>query len=100
MSSRATVILGALGLQRPEWVERAACRGYAELHGGPARDRLFFPSRGEATKPAKAICADCPVSQECLEYALVAGLTDGVWGGLSARERKRLRRARRQAVAS
>jgi hypothetical protein len=78
---------------RPEWFERAACRGYADEHGGPARDAVFFSARGQSTKPAVAICADCPVRQDCLDHALAANVKHGIWGGLSTRERKRLRRA-------
>lgn len=54
---------------------------------------VFFPARddhdGQAL--AKAICAGCPVAAECLEYAQREGLTDGFFGGLSARQRKKLR---------
>lgn len=82
----------------PAFFAEAACRGYAELHGGPARDKLFFPRRGHVNGAAKAICADCPVRIECLEYALVTGANHGIWGGLSERERKRIRHQRRIAA--
>lgn len=56
---------------------------------------LFFPTRGEDTSAAKAICAHCPVKDVCLEVAIVNGEKFGIWGGLSERERRRLRKARR-----
>jgi len=60
---------------------------------------LFFPGRGESTTDAKAICARCPVRQECLDYALDHTERFGIWGGLSERERRRIRRQRHQAAA-
>lgn len=72
-------------MQQPEqsWMGEAACRGVSP--------DLFFPDRGESTAPAKAVCAGCPVSDECLEYAIRGREMFGVFGGLSARERLRLR---------
>ncbi|MEU4261779.1 WhiB family transcriptional regulator [Streptomyces sp. NPDC025273] len=64
---------------------------------------LFFPigSTGPAlvqTEDAKAVCAACPVRDQCLEWALENGQDSGVWGGLSENERRALkRRSRRQA---
>ncbi len=55
---------------------------------------LFFPERGASTREAKAVCRACVVREECLEYALVNGEKFGIWGGLSERERRRLRRQR------
>lgn len=54
---------------------------------------LFHPGRGESTEPAKAVCSDCPVRLACLDYALAHRERHGVWGGLSERERRSLRRA-------
>jgi len=71
---------------RPDaWKTAAACRG--------TDPELWYPGRGQDTKHAKAICADCPVRAECLQ----AGLREyfGIWAGLSERERRRLRRTRR-----
>ncbi len=68
------------------WREEAACSG---------SDNSFFFPHGEddaAVAPAKAICAVCPVRDECLQYALATNQTEGVWGGLSGPERRRLRR--------
>jgi WhiB family transcriptional regulator, redox-sensing transcriptional regulator len=58
---------------------------------------LFFPLRGESTAPAKAACRGCVVREECLEYALANGEKFGIWGGMSERERRRLRRDRKAA---
>ena len=71
-----------------DWRVRAACAGYP--------NELFFPvgeSPDEAiiTK-AKGICAVCPVSDNCLSYALETNQRSGVWGGTSEKERKSLRR--------
>ncbi|MGH9224344.1 MAG: WhiB family transcriptional regulator [Acidimicrobiales bacterium] len=55
---------------------------------------LFFPERGASTREAKAVCRACVVRMDCLEYALVNGEKFGIWGGLSERERRRLRRQR------
>ena len=60
---------------------------------------LFFPERGASTKEAKAVCRGCQVREDCLEYALANGEKFGIWGGLSERDRRRHRRARRQEAA-
>ena len=66
----------------------AACRG--------KDPDLWFPERGDDTRPAKAICATCPddVNAACLEFALEHGETFGLWGGKSERQRRRIRRER------
>ena len=53
---------------------------------------IFLPERGESTARAKAICAGCPIQAECLDFALEHDQRVGVWGGLAAKERRRLRR--------
>lgn len=65
------------------WMDRAACRG-EDIN-------IFFVERGEDVRPALQICDGCPVQEECLDYALVHNIQVGVWGGLSARQRRRLR---------
>ena len=55
---------------------------------------LFFPERGASTKEAKAVCKGCVVREDCLEFALQNGEKFGIWGGLSDRERRRIRRQR------
>jgi WhiB family redox-sensing transcriptional regulator len=77
------------------WQERANCLG--------VDPDLFFPERGASTREAKSVCGGCEVRLECLEYALCNGEKFGIWGGLSERERRRLRRQRalaRRAAAS
>ena len=64
------------------WRELAACRG-TDLN-------LFFPERGESAEPARQVCAACPVRQPCLDYAITNRISDGIWGGLTERERRAL----------
>ncbi|WBU37795.1 WhiB family transcriptional regulator [Homoserinibacter sp. YIM 151385] len=54
----------------------------------------FFPEKGGSTRDAKRICASCEVRSQCLEYALENDERFGIWGGLSERERRKLRRSR------
>jgi WhiB family transcriptional regulator, redox-sensing transcriptional regulator len=65
------------------WRYRAACRG-GDLE-------VFFPGRGQSAEPARQICASCPVRELCLDYALRHGIVDGIWGGLTERDRRALR---------
>jgi WhiB family redox-sensing transcriptional regulator len=51
----------------------------------------FFPEKGGSTRDAKKICTSCEVKTECLEYALANDERFGIWGGLSERERRKLR---------
>lgn len=70
-----------------EWAELANCLGLAP--------DLFFPARGQDITSAKAVCRDCVVRDDCLAYALTSPTERfGVWGGLSERERRRVRHAR------
>ena len=55
---------------------------------------LFFPERGASTREAKEVCRGCIVREDCLEYALLNGEKFGIWGGMSERERRRIRRQR------
>jgi WhiB family redox-sensing transcriptional regulator len=59
---------------------------------------LFFPERGASTREAKEVCRGCVVREACLEYALANGEKFGIWGGLSERERRRIRRQRALAA--
>lgn len=68
----------------PNWHRDGACIEF--------RDTVdFFPERGQDSRPAKAVCAACLVRSECLQYALDERIKDGVWGGTSERERRKLR---------
>ena len=77
-------------LNPERWRQAAACRGLDTA--------VFFPANEEDVGPAKAVCERCPVREQCLEWALATRQNDGVWGGLTETERRRLRR-RRQAAA-
>jgi len=57
----------------------------------------FFPAKGESTRAAKRTCGRCEVRVECLAWAVERAEPYGIWGGLSERERRRLRRQRRAA---
>ena len=52
----------------------------------------FFPDKGGSTRRAKAVCLSCSVRPRCLEFALDNDERFGIWGGLSERERRRLKR--------
>ena len=52
----------------------------------------FFPEKGGSTRDAKRICTSCDVRDQCLEYALQNDERFGIWGGLSERERRKLKR--------
>lgn len=67
-----------------EWQERALC--------AQTDPEAFFPEKGGSTREAKRICSGCEVRAECLEYALAFDERFGIWGGLSERERRRLKR--------
>lgn len=66
------------------WQERALC--------AQTDPEAFFPEKGGSTREAKRVCLSCEVRQECLEYALAHDERFGIWGGLSERERRRLKR--------
>ena len=70
---------GALG-----WQERALC--------AQTDPEAFFPEKGGSTREAKKVCVSCEVRGECLEYALANDERFGIWGGLSERERRKLKR--------
>ena len=71
--------------EEPGWQEQALC--------AQTDPEAFFPEKGGSTREAKRICSGCEVRAECLEYALANDERFGIWGGLSERERRRLRRA-------
>ncbi len=71
--------------QAPEWMDRGLCH--------QTDPEAFFPEKGGSTREAKTICARCPVAAECLDYALDNDERFGIWGGLSERERRKIKRA-------
>ena len=52
----------------------------------------FFPEKGGSTREAQKVCVGCDVRSECLEYALANDERFGIWGGLSERERRKLKK--------
>ncbi|HEX2701446.1 MAG TPA: WhiB family transcriptional regulator [Acidimicrobiales bacterium] len=72
------------------WRQRAACRG--------VDPDVFYPASDEEAEEAKSICRMCPVREACLEYALANRERDGVWGGATERERRRMIRQRRKSA--
>ena len=66
------------------WQERALC--------AQTDPESFFPEKGGSTREAKKVCTGCEVRAECLEYALAHDERFGIWGGLSERERRRLKK--------
>lgn len=72
----------------PTWMRDAAC-ARIQVDLAPIADP-WFGARREVDR-AKEICQTCPVQDECLQYALEHRIEHGVWGGTSARERRRMR---------
>jgi WhiB family redox-sensing transcriptional regulator len=79
--------LMARAVEEPEpWQARALC--------AQTDPEAFFPEKGGSPRLAKAVCRRCPVRAECLAFALEHDERFGIWGGLSERERRRLRARR------
>lgn len=81
-----TTLFEEMFTQDLAWQDMANCRG--------ADQDLFFPERGASTRKAKSICSACTVKEDCLEFAITKGERFGIWGGMSERERRRIRRQR------
>jgi WhiB family redox-sensing transcriptional regulator len=81
-----TMRLGGQEETEHSWQDNANCLG--------VDPDLFFPERGASTREAKEVCRGCVVREDCLEYALANGEKFGIWGGMSERERRRVRRQR------
>ena len=67
-----------------QWQERALC--------AQTDPEAFFPEKGGSVREAKKMCQLCEVKEPCLEFALNNDERFGIWGGLSERERRRLKR--------
>lgn len=83
--------LGRVTITEQNWRDTAACKGKPT--------QWWFSNKGDylAVNRAKAICSECPVRSECLEYALKGSeLMVGIWGGMSLSQRKRILRERKQ----
>jgi WhiB family transcriptional regulator, redox-sensing transcriptional regulator len=72
------------------WSERGACKGLDP--------QIFYPETDEEAEEAKAVCGECGVQTACLEHALVQREKEGVWGGATERERRRIIRQRRRTA--
>lgn len=68
----------------PEWTDQALC--------AQTDPEAFYPEKGGSNLAAKAVCAGCSVAAECLSLAIENGERFGIWGGLSERERRGIRR--------
>lgn len=85
------VNLGVPGLRRIE--EDEALAWQADALCAQTDPEAFFPEKGGSTREAKKVCDGCEVRSQCLEYALANDERFGIWGGLSERERRKLRKA-------
>lgn len=72
------------------WRQSAACRG--------VDPEIFYPVSDEEAEAAKSVCGQCDVRETCLEFALANREREGVWGGATERERRRLLRQRRKSA--
>ncbi len=71
--------------QFPDWMDRGVCH--------QTDPELFFPEKGGSTREAMSICARCPVAAECLDYAIDNDERFGIWGGVSERHRRAIKKA-------
>lgn len=75
---------------KQSWRQQAACRGLDPV--------IFYTAPDDDdVENAKEVCAMCNVREACLEYALTAREKEGIWGGCTERERRRILRQRRKA---
>jgi WhiB family transcriptional regulator, redox-sensing transcriptional regulator len=80
----AQVIVSPDDVDELGWQDQALC--------AQTDPEAFFPEKGGSTREAKRVCRSCEVRAECLEYALENDERFGIWGGMSERERRRLKR--------
>ena len=93
------VNLGVPGVRRPSAVdEDSALAWQADALCAQTDPEAFFPEKGGSTREAKRVCASCEVRVECLEYALMHDERFGIWGGLSERERRKLKQLKHRAI--
>lgn len=72
------------GADAPRWQDQALC--------AQTDPEAFFPEKGGSTREAKRVCMLCEVRVQCLDYALDNDERFGIWGGLSERERRRVKK--------
>jgi WhiB family redox-sensing transcriptional regulator len=85
---------------RLAWFDDAACAQPGVREAIAAGKITFFPTRGQSAAPAKAICARCPVLDQCEEWsqAVEQRWLVGVWAGRSENQRRRDRKHRAAAA--
>lgn len=76
-------LVNPFGIPDEPWIVDALC--------SQVDTDLFFPEKGGSTKEAKSVCARCEVREECLNYAMANDERFGIWGGMSAPDRRRRR---------
>lgn len=86
------VRLGVPGVRKPAPSEDEALAWQTDSLCAQTDPEAFFPEKGGSTRDAKKICSSCEVRSNCLEYALENDERFGIWGGLSERERRKLRK--------
>jgi WhiB family transcriptional regulator, redox-sensing transcriptional regulator len=86
------VQLGVPGVRRPVTDDDDALAWQTDSLCAQTDPEAFFPEKGGSTRDAKKICTSCEVRSQCLEYALQNDERFGIWGGLSERERRKLRK--------
>ena len=86
------VRLGVPGVRQRTPTTTIRWPGRADALCAQTDPEAFFPEKGGSTRDAKKICTACEVRGECLEYALSNDERFGIWGGLSERERRKLRK--------
>jgi hypothetical protein len=86
----------------PDWVDQAACGTNSSVD-----PEIFFPHPGQNNEDDNRgtlnICRRCPVNQACAEYAFTQNIEHGIWGGITERKRRKIKRdarAARRKVAS
>ncbi|MEV4774324.1 WhiB family transcriptional regulator [Microbacterium sp. LTA6] len=84
--------LGVPGVRRTDADDDNALAWQTDALCSQTDPEAFFPEKGGSTRDAKRICTTCDVRGECLEYALNNDERFGIWGGLSERERRKLKR--------
>jgi len=68
----------------PAWMDDALCV--------QVDTELFFPEKGASSRPARSVCRSCLVRKDCLDWSVETGQRFGVWGGMSERQRRKIRR--------
>ncbi|HWI30322.1 MAG TPA: WhiB family transcriptional regulator [Microbacterium sp.] len=86
------VQLGVPGVRHPSQDDDNPLSWQTDALCAQTDPEAFFPEKGGSTRDAKRICTTCEVRGECLEYALQNDERFGIWGGLSERERRKLKR--------